>query len=256
MSLILPDFSVKDRIAIVTGAGRGIGLAIARVLAAGGAKVAIHDVELEIAQKEAHQINSQGGVAIAIGGDAVEISTADQIISQTCAKLGEPDLLINNLGIQKGIPFPEATLEEMGRQINTNTLFTIRMCQLAIPLMQKKQWGRIINLGSVLGKVGNFHLTSYSMSKAAIENLTKSLAQKYGKEGIRVNTLCPGWYLTHRTQNDFKDVPNPDDRMKWNPIPRVGKPEDMAGIVILLCSEAGEYITGQTIYVDGGMSIR
>lgn len=252
----LPDFSVNDRVAILTGAGRGIGLGIAQGLAAAGAAVAIQDIELSVAESAAEEINRAGGRAIALGGDATDVRLADELVAQTVESLGHLHILINNASVQRVDKFLETPIEEMVRQLNCNVLFATRMCQLSIPHMQRAEWGRVINIGSIQGRGGNPDMPAYSMSKAAIANLTLGLARKYGREGITVNCISPGWYITLRNADQFPPGTDPNERAKGIPIPRLGTNEDCAGVAVLLCSRAGEYITGQNIYVDGGMSAR
>lgn len=252
----LPDFSVKDRVALVTGAGRGIGLAIAKALAASGARVAIHDIELDIAQQEADAIHRAGGQAIALGGDATDPALAEALVEQVVSKLGALHILVNNVAIQRGDEFANHSADEMTRQLTCNVVFTTRLCQLATPHMEQANWGRIINIGSVQGKQGNSHMPAYAMSKAALENLTRGLARGYAKMGITVNCIGPGYFNTYRNRDEFKSAQDVQDRGKHVPLGRVGRPEDCVGLAVLLCSPAGEYITGQVIYVDGGITSR
>ena len=251
----LPDFSCNGRVALVTGAARGIGLATARALAAAGAAVAIHDIDGDLASTEAAAINAAGGRAIGISGDATDVRSAETLVTRAAAELGEISILINNASVQKWDNFVDVTIEEMSRQLNANVLFVTRLCQLVVPAMQTAGWGRIINLGSIQGRVGNAHMPIYAMSKAAMENLTSGLARALARHAITVNCVAPGWFITHRTQPSFKDEEAVKRNAKQIPLQRIGDPEDCDGIMLLLCSEAGEYITGQTIRVDGGMSI-
>ena len=251
-----PDFSVKDRVALITGAGRGIGLGIAQGLAACGAAVVIHDIDEDVARSEADAINREGGRALAIGGDATNPAIAEPLMEQTLARFGRIDILINNAAVQKVTPFLECPLDEMQRQVNANIFFLTRLCQLAIPHMQKSSWGRIINLGSIQGLRGNLEMPMYAMGKAGISNLTAALARQFGKSGITVNCIAPGYFDTYRNRDEFQTPQMKAERGKHIPLGRVGDPEDCAGLVVLLCSRAGEYITGQTIYVDGGISSR
>jgi NAD(P)-dependent dehydrogenase (short-subunit alcohol dehydrogenase family) len=252
----LPDFSVKDRVALLTGAGRGIGLAIARALAAGGAAVAIQDIDEGVAVAEADAINRAGGRAMALGGDASDLSIAETLVNKTVEQFGGLHILVNNAAVQKHMPFLDYPLEEMQRQLNANILLTTRLCQLAIPHMQAAKWGRILNIGSVQGRHGNTEMPAYAMSKAALENLTRALGRKFGRDGITANNLAPGYFDTYRNANEFQTPQMKADRGKGIPAGRVGDPEDCAGLAILLCSRAGEYINGQTIYVDGGITAR
>ncbi len=252
----LPDFSVKNRVALITGAGRGIGLAMAQVLAAAGAAVAIQDIDLDVARAEADAINTAGGKAIALGGDATDVSLADRLVKDVGEQLGPTTILINNAGVQRYADFLDYPIDEMARQLNCNILFATRLCQLLVPQMIDSSWGRIINLGSIQGNKGNLNMPAYAMSKSAISTFTRALGRRYAQNGITANCIAPGYFYTARNMGNF---PNPGDlerEGKHVPVGRIGQPEDCAGITLLLCSQAGEYITGQTIYVDGGMLAR
>ncbi|HEX8339969.1 MAG TPA: SDR family oxidoreductase [Tepidisphaeraceae bacterium] len=250
----LPNFSCEGRTALVTGAARGIGLAMARTLAAAGAGVAIHDVEPGLAAKEAAAINNAGGRAIGIDGDASDLSSVDALVGAVRSGLGEIDILINNASVQRQGKFTEVPLEEMQWQLNANVLFVTLLCQRVIPHMEAQRWGRIINLGSIQGRGGNGQMAVYAMSKAAMENLSRGLARSLAKSNITVNCVAPGWFNTLRNASDLTSPEVVIERGKRMPLGRLGEPEDCDGITLLLCSEAGNYITGQTIRVDGGMS--
>ena len=251
----LPDFTVTGRRALFTGAGRGIGLAMARALAAGGAIVAIQDVDADVAKQEADAINAAGGRAFAFGGDLSDPMLPDKLADDALAAMGGVDILVNNGSIQSKGKFTEFSAESMRQELEANFIAPTRLAQRLVPAMAERRWGRVINLGSIQGIKGNASMPSYAASRAAIANLTVGLAKQYGKEGVTVNCIAPGWYDTYRNRNDFKDGSTKAERGKWLPLGRLGEPEDCAGICLLLCSRAGEYITGQTLYVDGGMSI-
>ncbi len=252
----LPDFSVNDRVALLTGAGRGIGLAIAQALAASGAAVVIQDIDLDAASREADAINTAGGRAVALGGDATDLSLACNVVQQTVQHFGGLHILVNNVGVQLSADFLEFPVNEMQRQLTCNILLPTLLCQEAIPHMQAAKWGRIVNIGSVQGLNGSLGMGTYAMTKAALENLTKGLARNYARDGITANCIGPGWFVTLRNKEDFPSQQAADEKGKRVPLGRVGYPDDCAGLAVLLCSRAGEYITGQTIYVDGGITSR
>lgn len=251
-----PDFSVQDRVALLTGSGRGIGLAIAQALAAGGASVVIQDIDHDLARAEADAINAQGGRALGIGGDCTDLDSAPVMIEQSTARFGRVDILVNNAAIQKSGEFLDYPLDLMQAQANCNVLFPVRLCQLVLPGMIERNWGRIVNISSIQAIRGNSHMPMYAMSKAAIENLTHALGRSFAKHGITVNAIAPGWFVTHRNAGEFQTEADIIANGKHVPARRVGFPEDCAGTALLLCSRAGEYITGQTIVVDGGLSAR
>jgi NAD(P)-dependent dehydrogenase (short-subunit alcohol dehydrogenase family) len=248
---------MDHRVALITGAGRGIGLAMARALAGAGCAVAIQDIDLPVAQAEADRINAAGGRAIALGGDVLDLNLPQRAVAEVVAKLGGLHVLINNAAIQQHGHWLESSAEEMERQLRADLVAPILFCQQVVPIFRKQQWGRIINLGSIQQQKGNPTMLAYSLSKAALEKMTTALARDLGAGQITVNLIAPGWTHTHRTRMDFKsDEEKVEKGKKAAPLGRVGEPTDFEGIILLLCSDAGAYITGQSIYVDGGMSAR
>jgi len=251
------DFRMNGKVALLTGAGRGIGLAMARALAAAGCAVAIQDLDLTVAEAGAAAINAAGGRAIALDGDVLDLHLPARAVSEVVAKLGGLHVLVNNAAIQQPRHWLETSAEEMERQLRADLVAPILFCQQAVPIFRKQQWGRIINLGSIQQLRGNPQMLAYSLSKAALEKMTVALARDLGAGQITVNLIAPGWVHTHRTRNDFTSAEEKEEKGKRAaPLGRVGEPTDFAGITLLLCSDAGSYITGQTIYVDGGMSAR
>ena len=164
-------------------------------------------------------------------------------------------MLVNNASIQVPSPFCEAALADIRRVFEANVHTLMRLCQLAIPPMQQAKWGRILNIGSIQGLRGNAHMAPYAMTKAAVQNLTLSLARDVGSHGITVNCLAPGWIETVRNAHEFQTPEQRAQNGRRIPIGRAGKPDDLAGPALMLCSDAGRYVTGQTLYVDGGMSV-
>jgi NAD(P)-dependent dehydrogenase (short-subunit alcohol dehydrogenase family) len=251
------SFRMDHRVALITGAGRGIGLAMARALAGAGCAVAIQDIDLPVAQAEADRINAAGGRAIALGGDVLDLNLPQRAVAEVVAKLGGLHVLINNAAIQQPRHWLESSAEEMERQLRADLVAPILFCQQVVPIFRKQQWGRIINMGSVQQQKGNPTMLAYSLSKAALEKMTTALARDLGAGQITVNLIAPGWTHTFRTQKDFTSAQDKAEKGKRAaPLGRVGEPTDFEGIVLLLCSDAGAYITGQSIYVDGGMSAR
>ncbi len=247
-------FRVDGKVALATGAGRGIGLAMARALAAAGAAVAIQDIDLDVANAEVARIRSQGGKAIALGGDLSDLTLPQQLVEQTVAHLGSIDILINNGAIQSNGSWLEMPVEEMQKQFDCDLLGPILFSRYAVPHMKARKWGRIINIGSIQHRGANPHMLPYSLSKAAMEKFTMALARDLAKDQITVNCVAPGWINTWRNRDDFKTEEETKQKGRHIPLGRIGIPEDFAGIALLLCSEAGSYITGQTIFVDGGLS--
>jgi len=250
-----PDFDLTGRVALITGSGRGIGLAIAKSLASAGCAVAIQDIDEKVAQREAAALKQSGVPAIALGGDIINIAVADKLVRDTVKKLGGLHILINNASIQSVENWTKLDQETFDRTMHANVFTPIRLCQAAEPILRKQQCGRIVNVGSIQQLTGNESMLAYAMSKAALENMTIALARDLAGDGVTVNNLAPGYFRTIRNPQ----LRSPKERRKAGlriPAGRVGEPGDAGGIALLLCSDAGQYITGQTIYVDGGISVR
>lgn len=249
-----PNFSLQGRIALVTGAGRGIGLGIAQALASAGASVAIQDIDLDVAKDEADKLRAAGCRAIALGGDIRDVDHATRWIDQTIEKLGGLHILVNNGAIQSQQPWLEVTIAMMEEQFRANLFTPIVLCQRAVSTFRPQKFGRIVNVSSIQQRHGNLGMLPYSLSKAALATLTTALVRDTVKDGITVNTIAPGFFRTLRNKSSFETEEKAKRADNWVPVGRAGEPEDCAGIALLLCSDAGSYITGQTIFVDGGMS--
>ena len=251
-----PDFSLSDRAALLTGAGRGIGLGIAQAFASAGCAVAIQDIDRDAAESEAENIRKSGGRAIALGGDVHDIDAVPGWVDQTIRQLGGIHILVNNAAVQSQRSFLEWSPREMEQQLRADLVSPIVLCQRVVPIMREQHWGRILNIGSIQGRSGNLSMLPYSMSKVALNGLTTALARHVVKDGITVNLLAPGFFKTLRNAEVFATPQKEAEAHKWVPVGRAGEPEDIAGIALALCSPAGSYVTGQIIYVDGGMSSR
>jgi NAD(P)-dependent dehydrogenase (short-subunit alcohol dehydrogenase family) len=250
-----PNFRMNGRAALITGAGRGIGLAIARALAAAGCAVAIQDVEFDIAQAEVERLCAGGAKAVALGGDLADLAFAARVTAEAVAALGGLHVLVNNGSIQATKHWTTVTPEDAERQHRANVVTPLLLCQHVAPIFKNQKWGRIVNIGSVQQRSGNPEMLPYSMSKAALAHLTTALAKDLARDGITVNTIAPGYYNTFRNRDALGTE---EQRRKAGerhiPLGRVGEPDDVAGTALLLCSDAGAYLTGQTIYVDGGIT--
>jgi NAD(P)-dependent dehydrogenase (short-subunit alcohol dehydrogenase family) len=248
-------FDLSNRVALITGAGRGIGLAIAQSFAAAGAAVAIQDIELEIAKSEAQKITDAGSRAMALGGDVGNLDDVSGLIPQVVQNLGSLDILVNNAAIQFEAPWLELKPEQMEEVFRADLAAPLLLCQQAVRIFAGKKWGRIINIGSVQQRQGSVGMLPYSLAKAAMEKLTFSLARELAEQGVTVNQIAPGIMDTFRNRHYLSSEERRQHAAEHVPLGRVGQPADCAGLALLLSSEAGSYITGQSIYVDGGLGL-
>ncbi|MEB3826496.1 3-oxoacyl-[acyl-carrier-protein] reductase [Phormidium sp. CCY1219] len=242
---------LRDRVAVVTGASRGIGRAIALALATEGAKVAINYASSsDAADAVVAEITEAGGTAIALQAD---VSKADQVDSLICAvqeKWGTIDVLVNNAGITRDTLLLRMKPEDWQAVIDLN-LTGVFLCTRAVSkIMLKKKTGRIINIASVAGQMGNPGQANYSAAKAGVIGFTKTIAKELAGRGITANAVAPGFIATDMT----KDLKGTEEILKFIPLGRYGEPEEVAGLVRFLAADpAAAYITGQAINVDGGM---
>jgi len=249
------DFRLDGKAALITGAGRGIGLAMGQTLAQNGCAVAIQDIDAQVAQDAVGAITAAGGRAIAIIGDLRDTSAAPAWVEQTAAAFGRFDILINNGAIQAHVDFLQVTADELLEKYRANFVTPVMLCQRAIPLMEKAGGGRIINLGSVQQMKGVRDMIGYSVTKMGMSHLTTATARWLAKKKITINTISPGWFNTYRNRREFTDEEQTRKIGRESvPLGRIGQPMDCAGAALLLCSPAGEYITGQTLFIDGGIS--
>lgn len=245
---------LKDKVAIVTGAARGIGFAIASRFAAEGAKVVIIDISEEGAKEAVKKIKDQGGEALGFQGDVTSKERIEEIVSQVLKELGTIDVLVNNAGIYVGKAFWEEPLEFYERSFKVNVLGTVISSQAVVPHMIKIRRGKIINISSKAAIVGEPGHAAYSASKGAVLSLTRAMAMELAPYHINVNAICPGptetaILFSAMTKDQLEEL------KKDIPFGRYGKPEDIAGAALYLASDDSDWCTGQAISVDGGMSI-
>lgn len=246
---------MDGRIGLVTGAGRGIGLAIAEALASVGCAVAIQDIELDVAKAEVQRLCAGGAKAVALGGDLTDLSIAERLVRETVEQLGGLHVLVNNGAIQAKKHWTDLSPDDIERQHRANVLMPLLLCQQVVPMLKKQAWGRIVNIGSVQQRTGNPQMLPYSMSKAALVHLTGALAKDLARDGVTVNMIAPGYFNTLRNREHLgTSEQRREAGERFIPAGRVGEPNDVAGAALLLCSDAGAYITGQTLFVDGGIT--
>ena len=243
---------LSGKVALVTGGSRGIGRAIAIRLAAEGAKVAVNYAGNKAAAEEVKAIiEKQGGTAHLIQADVSDASAACEMVERVHAELGGLDILVNNAGITRDTLLIRMRDEDFDAVIGTNLKGVYACTKAAAKIMTKQRSGRIVNLSSVVGEIGNIGQTNYAAAKAGVIGFTKAAAKEFAARGITVNTVAPGFIDTDMTAV-LKDSIR-EKLIENIPLGALGKPEHVADAVIFLVSDAASYITGQTLNVDGGM---
>jgi 2-hydroxycyclohexanecarboxyl-CoA dehydrogenase len=244
-----------DRTAIVTGAGSGIGLAIAERLAGDGLAVAIFDRDGDAAQRAAAKIGAAGGTALGLTVDVTDRPGIDAAVAEVGTQLSVPTVLVNNAGLDGFDPFLSITPEKWSRLLEVNLTGTFHCCQAVVPGMIEAGWGRIVNISSSSAQGGQPLMTHYVASKAGVIGFTKALALELGPKGITVNTIPPGFIDTpmlRRTESQGLLGKGVDFHASQTPVRRVGRPEDIAAACSFLVRDEASYVTGQVIGVNGG----
>ena len=242
----------QDKVIIITGAAQGIGLTLARYLDSLGATIIIADINGEVASKAIETFPSKRGHAIVCDVTSKESTVA--MAKEAIEKYQKIDVLINNAGIFPVSLFEDVTLEQWKRVIDIDLTGTFLATQAVYKHMKKEKKGKIVNIASISGRVGGVGFTHYSAAKAGVIGFTKALAKEAGSIGIQVNAIAPGIIDTETTQKVFPSFAL-KDYVRNVPLGRLGLEEDIQGVVSFLCSENSNYITGQTLTVDGGYTM-
>ena len=242
---------LDGKTAVVTGAAQGIGKEIACSLAKEGANVVVSDIDIEHAEQTAAKIKKMGRETLVIKADVSVPEEAANIVEETIDKLGGLDILINNAGITRDGFVLRMKSEDWDKVLAINLNGTFNCIKAAAKVMLKQRKGRIVNMASIIGLIGNAGQANYAASKAGVIALTKSCAKEFGSRGITVNAIAPGFISTRMTEVLKDDI---KQTMLGNiPLGRFGLPTDVANLVLFLVSDESNYITGQVINVDGGM---
>lgn len=243
---------LKDKVAIVTGASRGIGRAIAVSLAQSGAKVVCNYIgSLEQAQETLDAVKAVGGEGILIMGDVSNSDDVAEMVKTVQESFGQIDILVNNAGITKDNLLMRIKEEDWDDVLNINLKGTFLMTKAVSRIMMKQKAGRIINITSVVGMTGNIGQANYSASKAGVIGFTKTCAKEFASRGITVNAIAPGFINTNMTAN-LPDAIK-EEMVRNIPLGRMAEPKEVANAVVFLASDLASYITGQVLAVDGGM---
>jgi NAD(P)-dependent dehydrogenase (short-subunit alcohol dehydrogenase family) len=249
-------FDLRGRVAIVTGGSRGLGAEFAEGLAEAGASVMLCARRDEWLVPGVESLRGRGFAVHAMRCDVSNIEQVQAVIDTTVERFGQIDILVNNAGISWGERPETMTLAQWQKVIDTNLTGAFLFSQAAGREMLKRQYGRIINIASIAGLQGNVngpYYAGYAASKAGLMGLTRELAASWGRHGIRVNAIAPGFFPSRLSEASIKLVE--DGVKKTTPLGRVGQPGELKGVAVFLASDASNYITGQTIVVDGGGSI-
>jgi len=258
------DLELGGRVALVTGGSQGIGRAIALTLAAEGADVSICARRTEPLESVASEVRELGREVVAISADVATADGAKAVIDATQEQFGRVDILVNNAGNGWPKPLLELTDEEWYASFDLNLMSAVRMSRACIPGMLERRWGRIVNMSSRMGREPDAYFGPYAASKAALINFSKTLANAFSGDGVLTNCITPGptrsEAIDHAAQKSSEATGKTVDEvfeatLRKRPIPagRIGEPEDVAGLVALLVSERGSWITGGCFNVDGGM---
>jgi 3-oxoacyl-[acyl-carrier protein] reductase len=242
---------LEGKVAIVTGGARGIGLAIATLLADRGGSVVVSDLDREMAEKETANLVSNGRQAIAVVANVALSEEVKGLVAQTVSHWGRVDILINNAGITRDGLLLRMKEEDWDAVISVNLKGVYHCIKAVLPIMAKQRSGKIVSISSIAGAMGNAGQANYSASKAAVIGLTKTVAREYAARGITANAVAPGFIDTAMTAPLSSELR--EALLREIPLARLGMPEDIANAVAFLASDQANYITGQVVHVNGGM---
>ena len=243
--------TLNGKVAVVTGAAQGIGKTITLLLAEKGASLVLCDINLEAAEETAREIEERGGKCLVLKSDVSNFQDAEKIIKQAFERFGSIDILINNAGITKDNVLLRMKEEQWDQVMAVNLKGTFNFTKASIKVMLRKRSGRIVNIASITGMMGNAGQANYSASKAGVIGFTKAVAREYADRGITVNAVAPGFIATAMT--DAIPEKEKEELIKQIPMKKLGTPEDVANAVYFLVSDEARYITGHVIGVNGGL---
>jgi len=254
VSPALEAFRLDGRVAIVTGASRGLGRAMALALAEAGADVAVAArSEGELAET-AGAIEKLGRRALAIPTDVTVYAQMEALVEQAARALGRLDVVVNNSGIATVMPVADMPPEDFRRSVEVNLVGVFNGCRAAAAHLLAQKAGKIINISSVLGQVGLPGYSAYAASKSGVMGFTRALAAEWARHGIQVNAIAPGWFVTEMNADAFADERTRERLLRDVPLRRTGRVDEIGPLAVYLASDASDFMTGQTLFLVGGHS--
>jgi 3-oxoacyl-[acyl-carrier protein] reductase len=242
---------LKDKVAFITGGAQGIGRAVAQAFVQEGAVVVISDINLEAAQQTAAALQALGGRVKAVKQNVADYVETEKVIGEVAKEFGRIDILINNAGITKDALLLRMKPEEWNAVLSVNLTGVFNCTKAVVPIMMKARQGKIVNIASIVGLMGNAGQANYAATKAGVIGFTKTVAREVASRGVLVNAIAPGFIDTEMTKKIPVEI---QDKMKEQiPLKKLGLPEDVARAAVFLSSSDADYITGQVLSVNGGM---
>ena len=239
---------------MITGASRGLGRAIAVALAGAGADVALAARSKEALEETAHLVGRSGGRTFVAPTDVASYPDVDILVQRTIRELGRLDIVVNNSGVAKVAPLAQMTPEDWRFMLDVNLTGVFNGCRAAAPHLIAQKSGKVINVASVLGQVGLPGYTIYAATKGGIISLTRALGVEWARHNVQVNAIAPGWFATDMTHEAFAN-PTINERLTRDiPARRLGRPEEIGPLAVYLASASSDFMTGQTLFLDGGHS--
>lgn len=251
LAMILDMFKLDGRVALVTGASRGLGAAIACALAEAGADIVCHS-NSRAATETCERIAAVGGTAYPVTGDLTDPHAPERIVAQTRERFARIDILVNNAGIIRRAPATDYSATDWNDVLQVNLSSVFMLSQLAGREMIERGWGKIVNIASVLSFQGGITVPAYTAAKGGVTQLTKALANEWAAKNVNVNAIAPGYMATDNNAVLREDATRNRQIVERIPAGRWGAPEDLAGAAVFLCSDASRYMHGHVLAVDGG----
>ncbi|MFF2876384.1 SDR family NAD(P)-dependent oxidoreductase [Gottfriedia sp. NPDC057991] len=248
----MENFNLTGRVAIVTGGSKGLGAGMALALARYGADIVVASRNASEGELISKEIREMGRKSIAVAVDVQNVKSINQMVETVQREFGRIDILVNNAGVGSAKPALSITEEDWEHVLNTNLKGLFFCSQAVAKVMKEQNYGKIINISSVAGTIGQNMLASYCASKAGVISLTRTLAKEWSSHNIYVNSIAPSYIKTSLNEAILSNEQFLNNILSQTPLKRLGEIEDLTGALILLASKASNYITGQTIYIDGG----